>query len=279
MPWRGWFHRWTAPRGRLPRWRGRWPRRPGRVPGGAARVQFGRRRHLAARQAGHFLQPPQAGLCLALRGLCLRQPRLRRCQRCARTQHLRRELGRVQFHQHLALLDAVVHVHQHLAHGARQLAADVDRARGLQRSRGRHIVGVIAPAPHLLGHVLRSLGGAPAASRPTRCSHAASKTSTPPTAGRRHQGAGARCPAGFTHRARQPGWQRWRFRTKKFMGFQQWIVKRAARASGVTASRRQRLGKPHGLEPRLAWDVAKRPAPSVGCAGFPAPPQSISPLA
>ena len=43
-------------------------------------------------------------------------------------------IGGVQFDQHLPLSDPVVHIDQYALDGARQLAADTDRARRLQRA-------------------------------------------------------------------------------------------------------------------------------------------------
>ena len=111
---------------------------------GAGAVKFGLGGHLAARQLGHFFQSGQAGAAFLHGGTGLRQLCLRTGQRGAGAQHLVVEFGGVKLHQHLTFFDPVVHVHQHAQHGARELAADVDRAGGLQRAIGCHGQGQVA---------------------------------------------------------------------------------------------------------------------------------------
>ena len=83
----------------------------------------------------------------------------------------------------------VVHVHQHARHRARELAADVDRARRLQRAVGAD-GDVERGALHRLGDVARCRGGAP-----PDCHHASGERDQPdhgghaaPQARRCHQG-------------------------------------------------------------------------------------------
>ena len=102
----------------------------------AAGVELGCRRHLAAGQPRHLLQPRQVGARLLLRRDGLRHLGVRRGERRARAQDLVAQLGGVELDQHLPLAHAVVDVDVDLLHRARELAADVDRARRLQGAVG-----------------------------------------------------------------------------------------------------------------------------------------------
>ena len=124
----------------------------GALQSGTACVQLSRRGQFAPRDAPHLFQALQVGLGLAQRCLRLRQTRLGRGQRRTRTPQLGIEFGGIQFHQHLTFAHLIVHIHQHAAHGARQLRADVHGACGLQRAVGRHRQGQVA-AMDLLAHI------------------------------------------------------------------------------------------------------------------------------
>jgi hypothetical protein len=119
-----------------------------------------------------------------------------RRQRGLRAQDLVAQLGGVQHHQHLALLDAVVDVDVDLQHRARQLAADVDAARGLQRAVGGDGEREVAARHGLRGVAGRGVG------RRIRCHHhrppAASSTAPgrPTGRGRRYQRGRRLRPAG-----------------------------------------------------------------------------------
>ena len=171
----------------------------GPVQCGLGGVQVGGGGHLATRQATHFLQALQGHARFLHRGLGLQHRGPGALQRALRELDLVLELGAVQFHHHLALAHAVVHVHQHLGHGAGEFAADVDRAGGLQRAIGRDVQGQIA-ARQGLGDVARCLLGG-AVARPGQ-----------PAADQQHQHAGdqpgARALPEWTLVALQPGGQR-----------------------------------------------------------------------
>ena len=122
-------------------------------------VQFGFRRHFAARQPRHFFEPRQTGLGFFHCGDGLRDFCGSRRQRCPRTQNLVTQLGGVEFNQHLAFFDGIIHVNMNLQHGAGEFAADVHRAGRLQRAVGSDRQGQIATHYRLGGVDRRGVGG------------------------------------------------------------------------------------------------------------------------